>query len=286
MLPSATSLPGERRGYVDGPCGQVHYREQGTGQPIILIHQAPWSSIQYRHAIPLLAAKGYRVIAPDLPGHGMSNPPSGDPSVELYAEAVAAIINALDLNPVVVIGHHGGALVAARLAAEHADKVGALVTDNMPYYNAAQRIERLTQLSDVQEIKPDGSHFTDRWEVVRRIADPEWSDETVHLGLVTYFANGPWKEHGHRAAPAYDPQLDLDRIICPVLVISSVTDRLFPMGQMIVARKPDWDYAELPGGAGMVFERSSEWAAPILGFIASHAGHLTREVVADVSQHE
>lgn len=272
MLPPVNILPGERRGYVDGPCGQVHYREQGSGPPIVLIHQAPWSSIQYRRAMPLLAAQGYRVVAPDLPGHGMSSPPDTErgvvPSIALYAQTVAAVIDALQLGPVAAIGHHGGALIGARLAAAFPQKISALVTDNMPYYDEGQRAARLATLNDVQDIRPDGSHFTDRWAVVRRVADPAWTDETIHVGLVTYFANGPWKEDGHRAAPAYDLEPDIDRIECPVLVISSKEDPLFPMGKKLTARRPGWDYAELPGGAGMLFERTPEWASPILKFLA------------------
>jgi hypothetical protein len=42
------------------------------------------------------------------------------------------------------------------------------------------------------------------------------------------------------------------------------------MGRQLVERRPGWDYAELPGGAGMVFERAPEWAAPILSFLAAH----------------
>lgn len=270
MLPSVNVLPGERRGYVDGPDGLVHYRELGTGTPIVLVHQAPWGSIQYRRAMPVLAAAGYRVIVPDLPGHGMSDPPREAASIEGYAETVAAVIRALGLAPVAVAGHHGGSLVAARLAAVHPDLVAALVTDNMPYYTAEQRAERAAGLTDLQEIKPDGSHFTDRWATVRRIADPAWTDETIHVGIVAYFANGPWKEDGHRAAPAYDLEADLDAIACPTLIIASRTDRLFPMGRQLVERRPGWDYAELPGGAGMVFERAPEWAAPILSFLAAH----------------
>ena len=56
----------------------------------------------------------------------------------------------------------------------------------------------------------------------------------------------------------------------PTLIIASRTDRLFPMGRQLVERRPGWDYAELPGGAGMVFERAPEWAAPILSFLAAH----------------
>lgn len=270
MLPPVNVLPGERRGYIDGPDGLVHYRELGQGAPIVLVHQAPWGSIQYRKAMPELAAAGYRVIVPDLPGHGMSDPPLTAASIEGYADTVAAVIRAIVGGPVAIVGHHGGGLVAARTAAAYPELTAALITDNVPYYTAEQRAERSAGFSDLQEIKPDGSHFTDRWAVVRRIADPAWSDETVHVGLVAYFANGPWKEDGHRAAPAYDLESDLDRITCPTLVISSRTDRLFPMGRQLVDRRPGWDYAELPGGAGMVFERAPEWAAPITTFLAAH----------------
>lgn len=268
MLPAINIVPGERRGYVDGPEGQIHYRSFGTGAPILLIHQAPWSSIQYRRAAPLLADAGYRVVVPDLPGHGQSDPPHGHPSIEGYAEAAAAVIDALQFGPTVIVGHHGGALVAARIAATRPTQVAALITDNMPYYTAAQRAERAAAFTDAQDIKPDGAHFIDRWAAVRRVADPEWSDETVHVGIVTYFANGPWKEDGHRAATAYDLDADLDTIACPALVIASRADRLFPMGRQLADRRPGWRYAELPGGAGMMFERAPEWVAPILAFLA------------------
>lgn len=266
-LPSVNVLAGERRGYADAAHGQIHYREWGTGAPVILVHQAPWGSIQYRRAAPVLAHAGYRVIVPDLPGHGMTDPLRGTPTIEGYADVIAELARMLSLDAAVVVGHHGGALVAARLAATHPARVRALVTDNMPYYSAEQRAERAAHLVDDQAIKPDGSHFTDRWATVRRIADPAWSDETVHVGIVAYFANGPWKEDGHRAAPAYDLEADLDRIGCPTLVLASRQDRLFPMGRMLVERRSGWRYAEFDGGAGMVFERQEEWAAPILSFV-------------------
>jgi pimeloyl-ACP methyl ester carboxylesterase len=279
MLPSVNLLPGERRFYVDGPDGQIHYRVIGEGKPILLVHQAPWGSIQYRSAAPVLAAAGYKAIIPDMPGHGMSDPPRREASIAGYADAVAAVIEALGPGRFAIVGHHGGALVAARVAATLPNRIAALVTDNMPYYTAEQRAERAAGLNDAQEIKADGSHFTDRWATVRRIADPAWSDETVHVGIVAYFANGPWKEDGHRAAPAYDLDADLDAITCPTLVIASRTDRLFPMGRTLVERRLGWDYAELPGGAGMVFERAPEWAAPILDFLGGVA-ELTSEFPA------
>ena len=269
MFPAVNLIPGERRCYVDGPDGQVHCRVLGTGRPIVLVHQAPWASIQYRAAMPVLAAAGFQAIVPDMPGHGMSDPPRREPSIADYAAATAAVIDALALTDTTILGHHGGALVAARVAATRPEAIGALVTDNMPYYTAAERAERVAGLPAARDIRPDGSHFTERWATVRRIADPAWSDETVHVGIVAYFANGPWQEDGHRAAPAYDLEADLDRIACPTLVIASRTDRLFAMARKLVERRPGWAYAELPGGPGMVFERAAEWAAPILSFLAA-----------------
>ena len=65
-LPAIGALPGERRGYVDTPEGQIHYRAMGEGPAIMLVHQAPWASIQYRAILPLIAAAGYRAIATDF----------------------------------------------------------------------------------------------------------------------------------------------------------------------------------------------------------------------------
>ncbi|MEI9992533.1 MAG: alpha/beta hydrolase [Rhizomicrobium sp.] len=270
-LPIFGALPGETRGYVATRHGQIHYRKHGEGTPVLLIHQAPWSSIQYRHALPLLAAAGYCAIAPDLPSHGMSDPTEA-PSIELYADAMAAFLDGLGIGQAAVVGHHGGALVAGRLAARHGGKVRGIVLDNAPLYTAEQRAERLKRFSDPQILERDGHHFTDRWALVRRIGDPQWSDETVHLSLVAYFANGPWKEQSHWAAANYDFAPDVAKIACPALVIASRTDPVYPSGVALLALQPAWSYAELPGGAGMVFDRVGEWCVPVLEFLASLPG--------------
>lgn len=269
-LPPFGALPGERRGYVDGPSGQIHYREMGEGPGLLLFHQAPWMAIQFHRAMPALAAAGYRVIAPDLPGHGLSDP-LDVPTVEGFAAITPPLLGALGIERAAMIGHHGGALVAARAAAEYADRASALVLDNAPFYSEEQRAARRGGVDTNQGIAADGSHFTDRWALVRRIGDPEWSDVTVHLSVLAYFANGPTREHGHVAAPEYDLAADLPRIACPALVIASRTDPLFPAGKALIGARPDWSYAELSGGAGMVFDRVEEWAATVLDFLQTRA---------------
>lgn len=272
-LPVVTALPGERRHYVDGPDGQIHYRSHGAGPPVLLIHQAPWASIQYRHVLPRIAAAGLRAIAVDLPGHGMSDP-SARPSIECYAEAAASVLRGLDAGPAAVLGHRGGGLVAVRLAAEHPDLVAALVLDNAPLFSAEERLARIGRFADCQQIVPDGSHFTDRWAWVREVGDPDWSDETVHISVLTYFAHGPWKEQGHAVIPHYDPAPDLPRAAMPALVVASRADPLFGSGRKIMNARPDWEYAELPGGPGMVLDRSDEWCGVVLPYLVERVGSV------------
>lgn len=277
-LPILTALPGERRGYVDGPDGQIHYRSFGEGAPVVLVHQAPWASIQFRHVLPMIADAGYRAIALDLPAHGMSDPPAR-PVIDAYAAAIGALIERLELGPSVVIGHRGGGLAAGHLAAERPELLAGLVLDNAPYLTAAEREARIGRFADNQEIAPDGSHITDRWAWVRRVGDPDWSDETVHISVLTYFANGPWKEQGHSVIPLHDFARDVPCIACPTMIVASRTDPLFESGGRLRVARPDWRYAELPGGPGMVLDRATEWLVPIQEFlddIPREGGHKNR----------
>lgn len=269
-LPIMTALPGERRGYIDGPDGQLHYRSCGEGVPVLLVHQAPWSSLQFRHVLPRIADAGFRAIAVDLPAHGMSDPPE-EPGIERYAENLAALLEALGAGPAIVLGHRGGGLAAGRLAAEYPELVKGLILDNAPFYTEAERAARIGKFPDNQAIAPDGSHITDRWAWVRERGDADWSDETVHISVITYFLHGPWKEHGHSIIPLYDFRADVPRIACPALVVASRTDPIFPWGRQIAEARPDWAYAELAGGPGMVLDRPDQWCELVLPHIGQFA---------------
>ena len=269
MLPILNALPGERRGYVDGLCGQLHYREQGSGPPLLLIHQGPWSSIQFHHVMPLLADLGLRVVALDLPGNGMSSPLSGEPTVEAFADEAAAALDALGIARCLVAGHHGGALVAGRLAAQHPDKVVRLAMDSAPVFSADELAGIGKTFTDPQDISPDGTHFGDRWARVRQVGDPEWSTETVHLSVVTYFLNGPWKEHVRLAAGRYRFEDDVPRIVCPTLSVAGRSDPIYAKVKRLNALRSDWEHAEFPGGSGTVFEHPASWCATIGDFLTA-----------------
>jgi pimeloyl-ACP methyl ester carboxylesterase len=97
---------------------RVAYRDEGTGEVLLLVHGMGGSSNTWSGVIPLLAKK-YRVIAPDLLGHGESDKPRGDYSVGAFAVLLRDLLDALDVPRVTVIGHSLGGGVAMQFAHQH-----------------------------------------------------------------------------------------------------------------------------------------------------------------------
>jgi pimeloyl-ACP methyl ester carboxylesterase len=97
---------------------RVAYRDEGTGEVLLLVHGMGGSSNTWSGVIPLLAEK-YRVIAPDLLGHGESDKPRGDYSVGAFAVLLRDLLDALDIPRVTVIGHSLGGGIAMQFAHQH-----------------------------------------------------------------------------------------------------------------------------------------------------------------------
>jgi pimeloyl-ACP methyl ester carboxylesterase len=129
---------------VSTPGGLLHVRVIGTGRPVLLLHGFPDSSLGFRELCEALAACGFRAIAPDLPGFGLSDKPEG---LEPYrATAVVADLAALARwagpEPVAVIGHDWGGLLAYCLASEHPELVRKLAVLNAPHPESYRRALR------------------------------------------------------------------------------------------------------------------------------------------------
>lgn len=106
---------------------ELHYRDLGHGQPIVLIHGL---SGQMRNFAPTLVdqlAVGHRVIMIDRPGSGYSAPLVGARNTLAgQADVISGLIAALDLDMPLIVGHSLGGAVALNLALDHPDQVGVL----------------------------------------------------------------------------------------------------------------------------------------------------------------
>jgi haloalkane dehalogenase len=100
---------------------------------MVLLHGEPSWSYLYRTMIPMLAAAGFRVVAPDLVGFGRSDKPAdrGDYTYAGHVEWLrAALFDELGLTGVTVVGQDWGGLLGLRLVAEHPDRVRRVVAAN------------------------------------------------------------------------------------------------------------------------------------------------------------
>jgi len=120
-----------KRGYADGPYGQVHYQDTGNaGTPLLLLPMGPCSSRMFDRCLPLFASAGIRAISIDPPGFGMSDPSTSPPTIEDWAGSCVAVLDHLGLERCSVLGKQTGALLAAELALKHSERVERVVFAN------------------------------------------------------------------------------------------------------------------------------------------------------------
>lgn len=89
----------------------IAWSELGKGPPVLLLHGLGDSHRTWRRAAPRLA-RHFRVILPDLPGHGLSGRPDAPYTLEWYAQAMSGFLDALDLDRTHVVGHSFGGGIA------------------------------------------------------------------------------------------------------------------------------------------------------------------------------
>src|ERR1700738_5467836 len=94
---------------------RVAYHDEGAGEVLLLIHGMGGSSSSWRTLVPILSKK-YRVIAPDLLGHGQCDKPRGDYSLGAFAVCLRDLLDALGISKGTVIGHSLGGRVAMQFS--------------------------------------------------------------------------------------------------------------------------------------------------------------------------
>ncbi|MGV7211186.1 alpha/beta fold hydrolase [Oxalobacteraceae bacterium A2-2] len=99
----------------------IYYKDWGprTGQPVVLSHGWPLSSDSWESAAFHLANNGFRVITHDRRGHGRSSQPWDGNDMDHYADDLAQLIEALDLNNIILAGFSTGGGEVARYVGRH-----------------------------------------------------------------------------------------------------------------------------------------------------------------------
>jgi haloalkane dehalogenase len=120
--------------YVEIDGLRIHYVDEGPREadPVLMLHGEPSWSYLYRKIIPIVAAAGYRVIAPDLVGFGRSDKPTcrEDYTYRRHVEWMHGLLLALDLKRITLVGQDWGGFIGLRLATEHEERFARIVAAN------------------------------------------------------------------------------------------------------------------------------------------------------------
>jgi pimeloyl-ACP methyl ester carboxylesterase len=149
------------RGFITTSLGQLHFRDRGSGAPLVLLHRTPDSSMQWEDVVPSLAAR-FRTLAIDTPGFGDSDAPPAPPEIADYAAAVIDALDALAIARCHLLGHRTGASIAVEVAATWPERVARLVLSGCPDYADEERRALAVPRSD-RTLRVDGAHLLDRW---------------------------------------------------------------------------------------------------------------------------
>jgi pimeloyl-ACP methyl ester carboxylesterase len=101
---------------------------EGQGPDVLFVHGFPDSIAVWRHQIPALVAAGYRVIAPEQRGFGLTEAPRETKAyaIENYVADLVALLDALGLKKVLLVGHDWGAAVCWQVCMRHPERVNRL----------------------------------------------------------------------------------------------------------------------------------------------------------------
>ncbi|NET40777.1 alpha/beta fold hydrolase [Okeania sp. SIO2B3] len=211
-----------KRAFLDTEDGQIHYRIGGEGEPLILLHQNPISSNEYRELMPIFIKEKKLVIAMDFLGFGESDKPPRMYYIEDYAKTVILLLDKLGIKKANILGYHTGGFVAAEVAAVYPERINKLVLSGIDYFEEEQRKTLYNRFSEAYQIKQDGSHLIERWPVRLSYVDLELN----HRCLLDEFKCHGYPPYGPFAIMNYaEKSLERFRLInCKTLILSGTED--------------------------------------------------------------
>ena len=262
-----------RSGYADTSLGQVHYREAGTGPPVVLLHESPISGRIYDASLPTMGRR-VRAIAPDTPGYGASDPPPEPLPIAGYAERLALFMDALGLEHVALVGSHTGGSIAVQIAVNQPKLVHSLVVLGCPLYDKEEAQDKLQSYLEPFTLSPDGAHLEWLWNRYLRIWGDDSPVELLHLAATEFLRTADRYDWAYKAAFRFDMAGALPRVACPTLFLVTEGDILRNKNEKAVALAPHSEGRIIDSPYGQYPARDPEGFAGELFAFLERTGYL------------
>jgi pimeloyl-ACP methyl ester carboxylesterase len=218
---------------------RMRYLVAGQGPPLVLVHGLGGSAANWCELVPLLASRR-RLIVPDLPGHGGSEPLPAVAGLGAFADRVAAVAAQERALPAPVVGHSLGGLVVLHLALRHPAAVTRMVLAASAGLSTGTRFQQ-SLLSISMTVRPGRLVARHARRVIRSprlrratfgryyVADPVGLTDAAVQGFLAGHLLHTDIATAWRALRTDDPREQLQSIRCPALVLWGSLDAQLPL---------------------------------------------------------
>jgi len=236
---------------------RLAWREVGEGRPVVLIHgyfSDAWTNwLRYGHAAAI-AAKGYRVIMPDLRAHGDSDRPH-DPAAyvpDILTRDGHALIAHLGLTEYDLGGYSLGARTASRMLATGATP-GRVIFAGMGLAGLTETDRRVDHFRNILTRLGEHERGSPEW-LAEAFLKTTGGDPVALLGILDTFAD--------------TPLATIEGFAMPALVVAGVEDFDNGSAAALAEVLPDGRFVEVPGGH-MTSVAKPELGQAIAAFLAT-----------------
>jgi non-heme chloroperoxidase len=219
---------------------ELFFRELGTGRPIAFSHGWPLNADAWDAQLSWFASRGFRVVAHDRRGHGRSSQGREGHSMDAYADDLAALLEHLDLEDAVLVGHSSGGGEVVRYLARHTpERVSAVVLVGAVVPGLVESPANPGGVSRAVFDRLRGELLRDKPGLLRELAPvflgsgrPEASVSQGLLDAFWLWAMQAETDALHDEITAFsetDFTQDLEAIDLPTLVVHADDDRIAPI---------------------------------------------------------
>lgn len=246
----------------------ISYYDEGQGKPVVLLHGFCGSKDYWAKVIPLLA-EDFRVIAFDLPGHGGSERPEGEPTIENMAEVIKGAIDEMELDAFSLFGHSLGGYVTLAFAEKFGEKLSSFA---LIHSTASPDSEEGKKGRDVAagKIDKEGMESFIDGLVPKLFAPGEKHPDEIQLAKEIGYHT---KAEGAKAAlKAMKQRGDRSHVLentrLPVLIIAGDQDQIVPPDKSFAAKGPAIKQVTINGAGHMsMYEAPEELEDAIKKFL-------------------
>jgi pimeloyl-ACP methyl ester carboxylesterase len=209
----------------------ITYMDQGQGAPIILLHGFCGSSKYWDKVIPQLA-DNYRVIAPDLPGHGQSDAISGEYTIDDLTEVIKTLLDELHLKSVTMFGHSLGGYITLAFAEKYSNYLKGFSLVHSTAYPDTEEAKK-GRMANVEKVKNEGiASLIDG--LVPKLFSPDHLEnnrEDILAAKQIGYSTSPQGAMDTLIAMKNRPDRNhvLENSLVPVLLIAGEKDQIVPV---------------------------------------------------------